>query len=510
MRIRAIWGLVLAAVVLVAGMSAAAPAATSTAQINVTVNYTINFGGTLSLYRADDRETPVATSPVWSGHGTFVVEWEGLEPGKYKISSNVNAWVGGASFDSARVFDIRPGTTALTVDSVDSTTLDSEIVNANERGVPYVRVVLFGKDDPTEVIARFTSDGPDGRVLGSMGKGSKALLIDATGRYELSWAKGKASHRTAIDLPGRNEANSSIHLKRKTPLEPVPWDRPRNASISGTVRAPGYAYGEVHFRLYPADDFTSPEVREIVYRGDEPDEDLGTYSADELRPGAYKVQLTDGLWYGGDTHATAKTITVAPGHNTAHFEIPARGDIVGGVVSKRGAPLAEQLVTVYDPRSWDPIAYTLTDIHGRYEFTGMPLRGLQIRVSDAENRYLWRWYGGAGGKGDAATILPTRGRGADAGTLTLPDGLYPHRAPTMSGSRKRGSTLTAHNGGWSQSGLRWGRQWFRDDVPIRGATGLTYKLTAADVGKSVSFELTAKKQGYPWAKARSAGTVRIK
>jgi secreted trypsin-like serine protease len=67
--------------------------------------------------------------------------------------------------------------------------------------------------------------------------------------------------------------------------------------------------------------------------------------------------------------------------------------------------------------------------------------------------------------------------------------------PTVSGSFVKGQTLTADPGSWSPTPTL-SYQWLSNNRAIRGATSSTYVLTAADVGKLVSVQLTGTLSGY--------------
>lgn len=72
-------------------------------------------------------------------------------------------------------------------------------------------------------------------------------------------------------------------------------------------------------------------------------------------------------------------------------------------------------------------------------------------------------------------------------------------APTISGSPQVDQTLTANNGSWtSQTTPAFSYQWQRCDAQgnacaaIPGATGQTYKVTTADIGKTLRVTVTAR------------------
>jgi len=63
-------------------------------------------------------------------------------------------------------------------------------------------------------------------------------------------------------------------------------------------------------------------------------------------------------------------------------------------------------------------------------------------------------------------------------------------APAITGTAQVGQTLTGGNGTIAGASFT-SRRWFRDGSPITAATGATYVVQAADVGKRISQEVTA-------------------
>jgi hypothetical protein len=88
--------------------------------------------------------------------------------------------------------------------------------------------------------------------------------------------------------------------------------------------------------------------------------------------------------------------------------------------------------------------------------------------------------------------------------------------PTIAGTKKSGSTLTAVTGTWSPTPTTYTYVWNRaasstgTKMPIPGATGKTYKLVTADKGKYITVTVTASKVGYAdTAKTSTAGGTKI-
>ncbi|PVZ54249.1 hypothetical protein C9424_15745, partial [Arthrobacter sp. H-02-3] len=81
--------------------------------------------------------------------------------------------------------------------------------------------------------------------------------------------------------------------------------------------------------------------------------------------------------------------------------------------------------------------------------------------------------------------------------------------PGISGTPQVGRTLTAVTGTWSPTPDVLGYQWFRSGTAITGATGKTYTLVAADLGKTITLKVTGSKAGYPSATRTSAATTAV-
>ena len=85
------------------------------------------------------------------------------------------------------------------------------------------------------------------------------------------------------------------------------------------------------------------------------------------------------------------------------------------------------------------------------------------------------------------------------GSLTAP-------VPTITGTAKVGSTLTAVPGTWGPSPVTLTYQWKANGVAILGATAATYKVAAADAGKTLTITVTGTKTGYTTTAKTSAAT----
>jgi hypothetical protein len=81
--------------------------------------------------------------------------------------------------------------------------------------------------------------------------------------------------------------------------------------------------------------------------------------------------------------------------------------------------------------------------------------------------------------------------------------------PTVTGTAKVGSTLTAAAGTWGPTPVTLAYQWYRSGVAISGATATTYALTASDLGKAMTVKVTGSKASYASTAKTSAATTAV-
>ncbi len=86
---------------------------------------------------------------------------------------------------------------------------------------------------------------------------------------------------------------------------------------------------------------------------------------------------------------------------------------------------------------------------------------------------------------------------------------FGQRTATITGTVRERYTVTA-NYTINVSGATVTYQWYRDGVAKSGATGKTYAVSTADIGKKLSVGVTFTKSGYQTASARSPQTVAVK
>ena len=73
-----------------------------------------------------------------------------------------------------------------------------------------------------------------------------------------------------------------------------------------------------------------------------------------------------------------------------------------------------------------------------------------------------------------------------------------------------GEKLTAKPGTWAPDAVKTTVRWLRDGAAIKDATGWDYRLTDADVGKTLRVDVVGTRTSYTSARASSASTPTIK
>jgi len=82
--------------------------------------------------------------------------------------------------------------------------------------------------------------------------------------------------------------------------------------------------------------------------------------------------------------------------------------------------------------------------------------------------------------------------------------------PSLTGSTRVGSVLTAHAGTTSPAHPALAYQWYRGSTPISGATASTYRSTDADLGSRISARITATADLWAAATTRVTTTTTIR
>jgi hypothetical protein len=96
-----------------------------------------------------------------------------------------------------------------------------------------------------------------------------------------------------------------------------------------------------------------------------------------------------------------------------------------------------------------------------------------------------------------------------AATVAVPYLVFTPGTPSISGTAKVGSTLSAATGTWAPVPTSFGYQWNRAGKAIPGATGATYVVQAADAGAALTVTVTGRSAGYAELSKTSAATALV-
>ncbi|MET9799679.1 IPT/TIG domain-containing protein [Streptomyces sp. NPDC006368] len=98
---------------------------------------------------------------------------------------------------------------------------------------------------------------------------------------------------------------------------------------------------------------------------------------------------------------------------------------------------------------------------------------------------------------------------ATSAAVTVATGLAPKAttAPTVSGTVRVGTTVTAVRGAWSPTPTSYAYQWRADGQPISGATAATYTPTSSLLNKKLSVTVVARRTGHANGSATTAGVT---
>jgi hypothetical protein len=92
---------------------------------------------------------------------------------------------------------------------------------------------------------------------------------------------------------------------------------------------------------------------------------------------------------------------------------------------------------------------------------------------------------------------------------TVAAGTFATATPKISGSAKVGSTLKVTRGTWKPAPSSYSYRWYADGRAISGATGTSFKLTAAQRGDKITVRVTGKRAGYTTKTRVSAKTSTV-
>ena len=102
----------------------------------------------------------------------------------------------------------------------------------------------------------------------------------------------------------------------------------------------------------------------------------------------------------------------------------------------------------------------------------------------------------------------TSGSGWPDGFIHFADPkLVASKKPTISGTKRVGSVLTASTGSWKPAPSSYAYQWFSGGKAVSGATDQTFTPRASDLAGKVTVKVTARRASFPAAAATSSAVT---
>jgi hypothetical protein len=362
------------------------------------------------------------------------------------------------------------------------------------------------------------SDGAplDPRVYAYTGaNGAYQLTLPQTGSYRIDIACPSGAACAQDYAPEPTVVRS---FSAPTTLDATldRWGR-----ITGTVKRNGVATGWPNGRISASND--ARDYWSSEYPGVTVDAN-GRFTIDKVAPGT--VAVTGSEPYGTDAALSAidgQTFAVAPGATSdITLAVEDWPGLYVRAVDPAGAPLAGLRWNVFSRPvggTWDAglqmgplttgddgrMSHRITDKTREYtvcfydDYSSAP---------PAERR-LTRCLGNSPDLAGATVWRYSAGQPKLKQDVALPLPFTATPAPTISGTAKVGSTLTASAGAWAPAPTMTTYEWFRSGVATPVATGTTYPLVAADAGHTLTVRVTGQKTGYQTTSKTSAATATV-
>jgi hypothetical protein len=446
--------------------------------------------GDLVSYGSDLSET-----------GTFSVG--GLSAGSYKLrfgnSDNYSdGWFGGAAEAAATVYKVSTGQ-ALT--GVNYTAAKTARISGKFTGVPAgSNYYLYLVNTAGERIDWSEQSGGDSSFsFEGLSAGSYKVFFESTGSVPAQYVGGGAGMTFTVASGESKNAGTIALTQGKT------------TSISGTIDLNGLNLWENDLsydaRLYVK--VGSTWVKTPVTNSNMIGASGGAYSIPGLGAGSYTV----GFEKSQSASSTAKVFGEFYKNRSALANadtVTLSGTPVSGINGTvRATPLSALAAGTPSISGAATVGSTLTANAGTWT-SGTTLAYQWLRDGVAISGATRSTYAVvAADRGHKLSVMVTGSKDGfetvskTSAAVAATDVFSTVPVPTISGTAKAGSTLTATAGAWSPAATLT-YQWLRDGSPISGATKSTYVVATADRGHKVSVTVMGSAAGYQSAAKTSA------
>jgi hypothetical protein len=245
----------------------------------------------------------------------------------------------------------------------------------------------------------------------------------------------------------------------------------------------------------------------------------GSYRTPQMPQGSYKLQFDDysgalrGEWWKDSaTQAGASEVVLEDGTDTTgiDFEVSARARVSGTVVSGAGISgegFYVQAVSSDGTRG----ASAVTGPGGAYTLFGLDPGSYRVSFADIDELHLLEYWRDARLQ-DSATLVEVTELGQVITGVDAVMDIDPSQSflvgPTIAGTPKVGSSLTASAGAYPSGGTTT-FQWLANGIAVPGATSAGYIPTSADAGKVLSVRVQVSGYGLRSGSGTSAATAPV-
>lgn len=332
---------------------------------------------------------------------------------------------------------------------------------------------------------------------------------DQLGDYDTQYWNGHATFDTA-NFGGIAAHQQQIGINGF--LSPTDKPTPTDVDLKGVVSGRGQPLENVLVTAY----------RNGVEKGSVRTGRDGTYAFTDLTSGSYKVSYdrlsgpADTLpfasqWYLGSRSSGAATpvpVTQDTVGTSRNVTLDSFGVITGSVLDKAGNPIAYSDVEAYDI---DDFGVDYSDSSSGSYRIELPPGSYHVRYDGWDDSsyipFISEWWNNSTTLAGATAINVAPGQTVTASPRLTKD-LEPTVSPTISGTSRVGSPLTASTGTWNlMADNDYQYAWFRGATQVGSAK--TYTPTAADAGAKLTVRVTGW-HGSLTGTAFSAPTATIK
>ncbi|MBT2552778.1 S-layer family protein [Arthrobacter sp. ISL-5] len=451
----------------------------------------------VTAFRASDNT--MAGSANSNFDGTYSIR--GLTPGSYKISFGsygtgaLPQWYKNASsMETATTVPVTEGQDLTAIDAtlIKGGTISGKITAPAGTNLAASQVVATknGVSNPAPVYGSVNSDGTYS-VIGLEG-----------GTYTVRFSGGQSGATDTWHGGATAASATPVTVAVSQTVTGVDMTVITGASIKGKIAGTSTTYG------YPVSvlDAAGKSVKEGF------SDAAGNYSVVGLAEGSYKVAFNRSSGYAQEEAqfyqnkpesagaGQAQSLPVTAGQQVQNIDatLATGGSLTGTVLNKDGKPFADAFVHAYTPDGSLVTRASFTDAAGKYTINGLTSGKYTLRVIGGP--IAGDLYSGNAATEAAATPVTVASGSATTHDLSYATEPLTAPVPTITGTAKAGSTLTAVPGTWGPGQVALSYQWKSNGtavgLAIAGATASTYKLTAADVGKTITVTVTGTKAGY--------------